>query len=80
MANQEHLVLLKQEVGDWNEWRKEHRDIRPDLRSANLTGADLRSANLNGADLRCQDLSKQDLSRANLRGASLNSQDSATKN
>jgi TIR domain/Pentapeptide repeats (8 copies) len=66
MVNQEHLDILKQGVKVWNEWRKEHPDIR-----ANLTGADLGRAYLKDADLKDADLSRADLSRANLHGADL---------
>lgn len=47
MANQEHLDILKQGVEIWNQWRKEHSEIRPDL-----CDADLQSTNLWQADLR----------------------------
>ena len=47
MAIEEHLAKLREGVNVWNEWRKNHPDIRPELR-----GADLSLANLSGADLR----------------------------
>ena len=31
MANQEHLDILKQGVKAWNQWRKEHPEVEPDL-------------------------------------------------
>src|SRR5271157_857386 len=82
MANPEHLNILKQGVGQWNEWRKDHPDATPDLREAFLSkthfigdhrwtesfiAADLAAANFVGADL-----SRSDLSRASLVGANLN--------
>jgi Pentapeptide repeats (8 copies) len=70
MANKEHLDILRQGVGLWNEWRQEHTDI-PDLRAANLSNVDLREANLNGADLTDADLSGTDLREANLSRADL---------
>jgi len=75
MANPEHLAILKQGVGVWNEWREENPDIIPDLteadlRGANLSDADLRDANLSNADL-SGILCGADLSRADLRGANL---------
>src|SRR5436305_973449 len=78
MANQEHLSKLKEGVEVWNEWRKEHPDIRPDLRdadlrSADLSGADLSSAYLSGADLSGAYLSGAHLSGAYLSGADLSS-------
>ena len=51
MANKEHLEILRQGVEVWNKWRKENRDVAPDLREANLSGADLRLAILREADL-----------------------------
>src|SRR5436189_199425 len=46
MADQEHLAILKQGVGTWNQWREEHTDIRPDLSEAHLSKADLSRVNL----------------------------------
>jgi uncharacterized protein YjbI with pentapeptide repeats len=66
MANQEHLDLLKQGVDVWNQWRKEHLDIRP-----NLSNADLRNASLVGVDLSRADLRYINLFRANLGKAHL---------
>lgn len=71
MANQQHLDLLEQGVEVWNQWRKQHPDIYPDLRDAGLTGADLREADLTGADLSGADLSGADLTGADLREANL---------
>ncbi len=39
MANQEHLNIFRQGVDGWNEWRKQHPEIRPDLTRANLGDA-----------------------------------------
>jgi uncharacterized protein YjbI with pentapeptide repeats len=77
MANQEQLDILKQGVETWNQWRKEHADIIPDLSEADLSGADLiradlSEANLYGADLREAILSGADLSEADLSKATLN--------
>ena len=44
MANQEHLDILKQGVQAWNQLRKEHPNIRPNLYRANLSGANLSEA------------------------------------
>jgi uncharacterized protein YjbI with pentapeptide repeats len=86
MANDEHLQMLQQGVAAWDEWRKQHRETRPDfsgadLRGADLIGANLSEANLSEADLREADLreadlifatlSEADLIGANLRGANL---------
>ena len=81
MANEEHLEILGRGAAIWNQWRKEHLEIIPDLEAADLSNADLsntdlmganlsyanlKHANLNGADLRWTDLG-----HANLTGATL---------
>jgi uncharacterized protein YjbI with pentapeptide repeats len=66
MANQEHLDILKQGINVWNKWRKEHRDVEPDL-----SEADLREVRLNHADLSGANLSKADLFLATLNHANL---------
>ncbi|NER83291.1 MAG: pentapeptide repeat-containing protein [Leptolyngbya sp. SIO1D8] len=66
MANSEHLEKLREGVSAWNEWRKNHPGIKPDLREADLTNADL-----NDADLIYANLSKANLSKANLSNANL---------
>lgn len=50
MVNQKHFELLKQGVKQWNEWRRQHEEVLPDLSRAdlsrvNLFGADLSEAN-----------------------------------
>ena len=77
MANDEHVVLLKQGEAAWDAWREKNRDIRPDLSKANLDGADLHGAilyqaNLTKANLISADLSGANLTKANLSGAKLN--------
>lgn len=54
MANPEHVERLKRGVKVWNQWRKDHSEIRPDLSHADLSGADLSEANLAGANLTLQ--------------------------
>lgn len=71
MANPEHLEVLKQGVEHWNQWREEHRDVRPDLSDAVLQQTNLSGANLNRADIRRADLRESDLSRTNLSSAQL---------
>jgi len=71
MANEEHLVILKQGVEAWNKWRRENPDTKPDLMDASLVAADLIGANLSRADLIGADLSRADLIGANLSGADL---------
>jgi len=72
MADHQHLDILKQGIESWNQWRKEHPDIRPDLSDVNLTDLskrNLSNANLSNVDLSRTTLAFTDLSRANLSGA-----------
>jgi uncharacterized protein YjbI with pentapeptide repeats len=78
MANPEHLEILKQGVEQWNEWRKEHPEVRPDLSKAEFAGRNLSGANFSGTDLAGTNflqanLSKSKLRRARLRGVNLRS-------
>jgi len=80
MANPEHLKILKQGVGVWNEWGEDNRGVKVDLTEANLSeanlsGANLSGANLSGANLSEADLTKADLSEADLSGADLSEAD-----
>ena len=75
MANSEHLKLLKESVANWNLWRQEYPEIRPDLHDAPLASLDLRGANLAAADLGGANLSKANLAGANLSEADLRSAD-----
>jgi Pentapeptide repeats (8 copies) len=80
MANQEHLDILKQGADEWNQWRREHANIQPDLREADLSeesliGDDLQRAKLIRTDLSLADLRGVDLSRANLSRANLSEAD-----
>jgi uncharacterized protein YjbI with pentapeptide repeats len=61
MANEGHLVQLKQRVTARNYWRSSNPDITPDLAEADLIGANLAEVNLAEADL----------TEANLTGAHL---------
>ncbi len=72
MANQEHLDILKQGVDVWNQWRKEHTDIQPDLSRADLSRADMSIADLSISIMRGADLGGANLSKAYLRRAILN--------
>ncbi|HVP49880.1 MAG TPA: toll/interleukin-1 receptor domain-containing protein [Candidatus Bathyarchaeia archaeon] len=75
MANPEHLAILKQGVGNWNKWRHDHSDVKPDLSRSNLQEASLRGANLTRADLAGANLAVADLTAAQLMSASLNQAD-----
>jgi len=76
MANPVHLAILEQGVKQWNQWREEHRDVRADLKEANLSGeylagTDMREGDLRKANLRKANLNEANLSDANLGGAHL---------
>jgi uncharacterized protein YjbI with pentapeptide repeats len=86
MANPEHLAKLREGPEVWNQWRRKHSDVVPDLSEAdlreadlhfgylwdaNLSGANLRGANLSFAILIEANLSKTNLTRANLSPATL---------
>src|SRR6266851_7122825 len=76
MANPEHVAKLKEGVAAWNDWRKENRQIRPDLSGADLHGFDLRRFDLREANLSVANFFEAVLSganpiRANLSGADL---------
>jgi len=76
MANPKHLEILSRGVEEWNQWRKDNPDVRPDLEGADLSGAtlimaDLRWVNLIGAGLIKANLSEAKLIRAYLSEANL---------
>ncbi len=65
--DQDHYNKLMEGVPAWNEWRKNNRDIVPDLSSSNLE-----KENLQGADLMMANLEKSNLGHTNLQGVNLN--------
>lgn len=71
MADKQHLAILKQGVGAWNQWRKDNAYVPVDLTGARLAGEDLDGANMTGADLFEADLSEAHLSGADLSRAKL---------
>ena len=71
MANQEHLDILKRGEEVWNQWRKEHADIQPNLSRANLRGTIFIGVNLGGTDLRDAILFRASFLRANLADVTL---------
>jgi hypothetical protein len=71
MANEDHIAQLKKGVDAWNAWRKDNRDIRPNLSGADLSGANLSDTDLIEAILHKADLSRAILSNAILAGANL---------
>src|SRR5262249_32169492 len=64
MANQQHLDLLRQGVETWNRWRKEHRDMKPDLSGADFSNIILNDVRLSFADLHGTHFRSSNLSRA----------------
>lgn len=71
MANEEHLKILKSGFEVWNNWRKEHPEIRPDFSNAKFDNIDLRNANLMDASFQNADISNADFRGTYLRGAIL---------
>ena len=71
MANQEHLDILNQGAAVWNQWRREHSEIIPDLSDAQLSGWDLKYIQLYRTELSGADLSRVDLFSADFDGAYL---------
>ena len=70
MAVDEHHDKLYEGVEAWNEWRRQHPDIKPDLSQLHLGRIDLRGADLVGANV-----AEADLTMATLRGANLSRAD-----
>jgi uncharacterized protein YjbI with pentapeptide repeats len=71
MANEEHLEVLRQGVKVWNQWRRDNRELRPDLSQANFSQLNLRETDFSNVDLRRADFCGADLRDANLRNAYL---------
>src|SRR5271166_3062748 len=71
MANPEHLAILQQGVGEWNKWRFDHPNVKPDFKDADLNEADLSEADLRGANLFWADLRWANLFWADLHEADL---------
>jgi hypothetical protein len=71
MSNRKHLAKLKKGIKAWNQWRKEHGDVVPDLSETNLSAANLGGAKLHGANLHDAILTGANLHGANLHGANL---------
>jgi uncharacterized protein YjbI with pentapeptide repeats len=71
MANPEHIEILKNGTSAWNQWRKEHPEIWPDLAEANLSGKNMESMLLTKTKLERANLAGANLERARLNGANL---------
>jgi drug/metabolite transporter (DMT)-like permease len=80
MANEEHVVVLKQGTAVWRRWREKNDGSHPDLAGASLAGvrlnrADLRGADFSGASLTFACFKSADLRGANFGGAALEAVD-----
>jgi len=75
MADQLLLALLKKRVKTWNHWQRQHANIRPDLRNADLERAQLSFAQLQRADLHEANFCHALLCDANLRWVDLSGAD-----
>jgi uncharacterized protein YjbI with pentapeptide repeats len=85
MANPEHLAILKQGAGVWNEWRTRNPQVQPDLSGTelwhfgyvsgsehiNFQGINFQRSNLENTSIEGADLRGANLSSANLRYADL---------
>ena len=71
MADSNHISILKDGTSVWNQWRKEHPDVRPKLENTDLSGVELEGVDLSGAFLTEAYLNYTKLAGANLRGAFL---------
>jgi hypothetical protein len=80
MANEEHVVVLKEGTAVWRRWREENDGSQPDLTGASLAGvrlnrADLRGADFGGASLTFACFKSADLREANFGDAALEAVD-----
>lgn len=78
MANSEHLARLvnRRPVDEWNAWRTQQREVKPDLSGADLhqtyhNHRNLMEANLDQANLTYAHLNNVNLGRASLKNATL---------
>jgi uncharacterized protein YjbI with pentapeptide repeats len=71
MANAEHFKIFAKGAGEWNEWREQNPEVKPDLQSINIT-QDLLEASSDHEEGRAfLDYSGVNLSRTNLWRANL---------
>jgi uncharacterized protein YjbI with pentapeptide repeats len=71
MANQEHVAIIKKGSDEWNRWREENPDVKPDLAWANLVGIDLSGINLEDANMKLAFCKGSNLKGARLTRATL---------
>ena len=70
-GNPDHLAVFLESVEAWNAWRRNHSDLRPDLRGANVRRREFHGIDLSNADLRNVNLAQCWFFNANLSGADL---------
>lgn len=80
MPNRDHLAVLMQGVVAWNQWRKAHPRILPDLRKADLRLAVLDEIIFDDANLYRANLAGAVLQKSTFRGAVLGGADLTNAN
>jgi uncharacterized protein YjbI with pentapeptide repeats len=65
------LILLKNSVAEFNDWRIEHPRTLISFTGEDFTGLNLREANLSGVDIRDADFRYADLTNAKLTGTDI---------
>jgi hypothetical protein len=72
MANLDHVAILKRGTAQWNQWRAEHPDVKPDFADSKLAHIVIEfGADLSNADFSFADISSARFPGANLSGACL---------
>lgn len=71
MANPEHLKILRQGIETWNQWRKEHPEVEPDLSETTFVEDNLSKANFTKTNFTRAQLWNVCLWEANLGGVNL---------
>lgn len=69
--NKEHVAILNQGVGSWNQWREKNPEVKPDLSHTNLSNCNLKSANLSNTNLGGTIFSKTILYEADFSGSDM---------
>ena len=80
MANPQHHEILKQGINAFNRWRRENKNIVPDLTMADFSNTDFDYVNLSEANLSKAKFSKSTFRRADLRGTDLSTADLSRTN
>jgi uncharacterized protein YjbI with pentapeptide repeats len=71
MSDVDFAEIVSRGADAWNEWRRGHPGVRPELADEDLSEMELAGINLAESDLSGTDLFESDLSRANLKMARL---------